>query len=199
MSLGDFKLLYGASCVLLGLIILSPTVALVVRLPGGEKFSELYILGPGHMAEGYPFNVSVNSVYRVFVGVGNHMGGLEDYVVYVKFRNQTESLPDSVNGTASGLGPLFEYRVALGDASVWEREVSLSYEGISRYGNFCRVSNVVVDGFSVGVDKVMSWNNVTHGFYGQLFFELWRYNDTASAFDYHNRFVGIWLNFTVPT
>lgn len=198
MSLGDFKLLYAASCILLGLIIVSPTVALVVRLPGGERFSELYVLGPGHMAEGYPFNVSANSVYKVFLGVGNHMGGLEDYVVYVKFRNQTESLPDSVNGTASGLEPLFEYRAALGDGGVWEREVSFSSDGVSRYGNSCRVSGFVVDGFSVAVDKVVAWNNQTKGFYFELFFELWRFDGTASEFRYHNRFVGVWLNFTMP-
>lgn len=199
MSMGDFKLLYVASCVLLGLVILSPTVALVVKLPEGERFSELYVLGLGHMAEDYPFNVSANSVYSVFLGVGNHMGGLEDYVVYVKLRNQTESLPDSVSGTPSDLGSLFEYRVALREGDVWEREVSFSFEGISRYGNSCRVSGLVVDGYSVAVEKVVAWNNQTSTFCCQLLFELWHFDGTVSAFEYHNRFIGIWLNATVPT
>lgn len=182
--MGDFKLLYAASCILLGLVILAPTVALVVRLPEGERFSELYVLGPGHMAEGYPFNVSVNSVYRVFLGVGNHMGGLEDYVVYVKFRNQTESLHGDVDES------LFEYRVALRDSDVWEREVSFSFSERERA--------LVVDGYSVAVEKIVAWNNQTSGFYCQLLFELWHF-DGVSAFEYHNRFIGLWLNVTVPT
>lgn len=199
MSLGDFKLLYAASCVLLGLIILSPTLAFVVRLPGGERFSELYVLGSEHLAEEYPFNVSAKGVYRVFLGVGNHMGVLEDYVVYVKLRNQSDSLSDSVNGTSSSLEPLFEYRVALRDGGVWEREVSFSLDGISRYGNFCRISGLVVDDYLVAFDKVAAWNSRTGGFYYQLFFELWRLNGTVSAFEFHNRFVGVWLNVTMPT
>jgi len=62
MSFEDFKLLYVLSCVGLGLIILSPTLTVFIKLPGGERFSELWILGPDHMAEDYPFNMLNNTV-----------------------------------------------------------------------------------------------------------------------------------------
>ena len=158
MNFGDFKLFYWLSCLALGLVILSPTLAMVVRLPGGERFSELWILGPEHMAEGYPFNVSENSVHKMYLGVGNHMGDLEYYLVYVKFRNQNESLPNNVNGTPSVLQPLFEYRVFLEDGGVWERQVLFSFEGVSREGNLSKVLTLSLNGSAVNVDKVAAWD-----------------------------------------
>jgi len=197
MSLEDFKLLYVLSCLSLGLIILSPTLAMVVRLPSGERFSELWILGSEGMAEDYPFNVAEGQAYKVYLGISNHMGGLEYYKVYVKFRNQTEHLPDALNGTPSILDPVLEYRMFLRENEVWEREVLFSFEGISFDGNFCKVSSLVVDGCMLNVDKSAVWDEENHGFYFQLFFELWIYNATVSDFQYHNRFVWIWLNMTV--
>ena len=76
MSFEDFKLLYVLSCIALGFIILSPTLAMVIKIPGGERFSELWILGSDHMAENYPSNVKAQEVYKVYLGVGNHMGSL---------------------------------------------------------------------------------------------------------------------------
>ena len=197
MNFGDIKLFYWLSCLALGLVILSPTLAIIVKLPGGERFSEFWILGSEHMAEGYPFNVSENSVCKIHLGIGNHMGDLEHYLVYVKFRNQNESLPNNVNGTPSVLPSLFEYRVFLEDGGVWERQVLFSFEGVSREGNFSRVLRLSLDGSAVNVDKVAAWDQANKGFYYQLFFELWRYNATVSAFQYHDRFVGLWLNVTV--
>jgi hypothetical protein len=197
MKLEDYKFIFVAVGLVGVLIFASPALSLVLRLPGGERFSELWVLGPGHMAEDYPFNVRENESYLVYVGVGNHMGSSTYYVVYVKFRNQTEPLPDALNGTPSVLDPLLEYRVFLRDNEVLEREVLFSFEGISFEGNFCRVSSLVVDGCVLNVDKSAVWDEENHGFCFQLFFELWVYNATVSDFQYHNRFVWIWLNMTV--
>lgn len=199
MSFDDFKLIYVLACLGLGLIILSPTLAMVIKLPGGEQFSEFWVLGPGHMAEDYPFNIAEDQAYKVYLGIANHMGGLQYYRVYVKFRNQTEPLPDSVNGTPSALDPVFEYRLFLRDGEVWEKEVSFSFDGISFEGNSCRVSSLVLDGYVLNVDKLVLWDEENSGFYCQLFFELWIYDGTVSGFQFHNRFVGFWLNMTIPS
>lgn len=199
ISVSDLKLVYVASCVILGLIIVAPTLATVITLPGGERFSELWLLGQNHMAEDYPFNVKADEQYKVYLGLGNHMGDLEYYLLYVKFRNQTESLPDSVNATSSALEPLSEYRLFLSDGDVWEKELSFSLEGITFEGNVCKVSKLVLEGMVLSVDKVATWDSTNQGFYCQLFFELWLYNATLSGFQYHNRFVGIWLNMTIQS
>lgn len=196
MSFDDFELVYLLACFGLGLIILSPTLAMVVRLPSGERFSEFWILGSGHMAEDYPLTVKTHEVYKVFLGVANHMSSLEYYKVYVKLRNQTEPLPDAVNGAPSALYPVFEYRLFLRDGEDWEREVAFSFDDVSFDGSLCKVSNVVVDGHVLNVDKFLMWDDEEGGFYCQLFFELWIYNNTVSGFQYHNRFVGFRLNVT---
>jgi len=194
MNLEDFKLLYVLSCIALGFIILSPTLAMVIKLPSGERFSELWILGSDHMAEDYPFNVKEKEVYKVYLGIGNHMGDLEYYRVYVKLRNQTEPVPYAVNGTPSPLEPLLEYHTFLSDNETWEKEILFSFEGVSFDGNISKVSKLVINGYAFEIDKVAMWDEERHGFYYQLFFELWLYNATASGFQFHSRFVWIWLN-----
>jgi len=196
VNFGDLKLLYVLSCIALCLVILSPSLATVVTFSDGERFSELWILGPDHMAESYPFSVSAGKSYRVYLGVGNHMGGLEYYSVYVKFRNQSEPLPDSVNAVPSVLEPVFGYSVFLRDNATWEKEILFSFDGVSFKGNVSKVSRVLIDGYAVDVDKVAVWDEANTGFYYQLFFELWIYNVTTSSFQFHNRFVGFWLNMT---
>jgi len=190
----NVKLVYVFSCVALCLVILSPTLAAVVTFPEGEKFSELWILGPNHMFEGYPFNVAVGKSYKVYLGVSNQMGELGYYRVYVKFRNESEPLPNSTAGAPSPLEPIFEYDIFLMDNETWERELSFSFNDVSFEGSVCRVSKVLVGGYAVDVNKIAVWNETSNAFYYELFFELWIYNATVSGFQFHNRWVGLWLN-----
>ena len=196
MSISDFKLLYAASIIFIGLVISSPTLAMVTSFPSGERFSEFWVLGEGHMAEGYPGNVMADETYKVYLGVRNHMRGLEHYRVYVKFRNKTEPLPDSKNGTPSSLPSLFEYRFFLSEGQCWEREVVFSFSGIFFEGNISRIEYLEVNDYSFLVNKTVEWNREDSGFYYQLFFELWRCDSTLGDFQYHNSFVGFWVNAT---
>lgn len=196
ISLGDFRILYFASCVLLGLVIVGPTLALVVSFPAGERFSELYLLGPGHMAEGYPFNVQAGTEYSVVLGAVNHMGAMQYYIVYAKLRNQTEPLPNATAATPSLLEPLLEYRMFLRDGQVWEKNVVFALEQVSFDGNSCGIAKLRIDSNAFNVSKLAVWDQASRGFYCQLFFEMWIYNATVSGFQFHNRFVGNWLNVT---
>ena len=196
MSLEDLKLIYAIGCLALGLIILSPTLFMVFRLPGGEPFTELWILGPGHMAENYPFNIASGHIYNISLGITNHMGRLEYYMVYVKLRSQSEPLPNSTSGEPSSLDPVYEYRVFLKDKGVWEkRPLNFSFE-FSFKDNSCNVSGLVLDSNAINIDKTVFWDAENRGYYLMLFFELWIYDFNNSCFQYHNRFVGLWLNLT---
>jgi hypothetical protein len=198
VNLEDTKLIYILSCAVLIVVILSPTLFSVLSFPEGEQFTELYVLNSNRMAEGYPFNVTANTEhpYTVVLGVGNHEAKLSSYLVYVKLRNQTESLPDATAGTPSALAPIFEYRLILDDGGVWESEVTFSFDEVSFVGKESRISLIQVDGHSVSVDKVSVWNGEKQTFFYQLFFELWIYNATRSVFEFHNRSVGFTLNLT---
>lgn len=200
-SLNDWRNVFMAVG-LIGVIGFSlPGALVLLHLPGGEKFSELYVLGPGHMAEEYPFNVSEGGSYMVYLGVGNHMGGSVYYEVDVKFRNSIDRLPNATSGDASPLPVVYKYRVFLGDGGVWEAPLNFSLLNVVFYraayvGNFALVGKLDVNGVVVDVGKVSFWDNEAQGFYYQVIVELWRYNLTTSSFGFDSRFISRWLNVT---
>jgi hypothetical protein len=193
----DYRSVFlGVSLVCL-LLAASPALSTVVSLPrGGERFSELWVLGLNHMAEDYPFNIHVWDQYSVYVGLGNHLGEAGYYAVYVKFRNQTEPLPNATLSEPSSLPSLYEFRAFAADGGTWETLVTFSVLGFSRVGNSSFVKDFIINDQVVHFDSSATWDVEQVGFYYQLFFELWLYDTSSQEFMFHNRFVGIWLNMT---
>ena len=191
MNLEDYRVVFAVSGLILILVASAPTLSLVLPFSGGECFSELWILGPNHMAEDYPFNVVNDTVYNVFLGIGNHMGSSSYYMVYVKFRNQSEPLPNATAGTHSPLNATAEYRIFLQGGESWEAPLTFSF-----LGNQSLIQSLIVNNVEFAVNKTALWDGENNGYYYQLFLELWIYDAESDAFQYHNRFVGIWLNMT---
>lgn len=191
MTLEEYKTLFITITMALILIAASPIIGFVLTLPSGEKFSELWILGPGHMAKDYPFNIRANETYMVFVGVGSYMASSSYYLVYVKFRNQTEPLPNSTDGTPSPLPALYEYRVFLQNGESWEAPLAFSLSG-----NQSHVRSLKINDVTFNVNKSASWDAENKGYYYQIFLELWIYNAESEVFEFHNRAVWLWLNMT---
>jgi hypothetical protein len=182
---------------LIGVILFSvPSALLVVRLPSGEQFSELYVLGPGHMAEGYPFNVSAGGNYSVYLGVEDHLGSAAYYEVVLKFRNSSEPLPNTTSGVASPLPELYSYEVFLTDGQTWEGALSFSFSDVTFGMNVSSVGRILINDALVNVNESALWDDVNNGYFYQVFAELWLYNATSNSFDFHNQFVSLWLNMT---
>jgi len=197
MNLEEYRTVFVVGSLVLMLVAVAPALSLIVAFPGGsERLSELWLLGPNRMAEDYPFNLSVNEEYRLFVGVGNHLGSSSYYVVYVKFCNQTQQLPNSTTSEPSPLSPFYEFRFVLSDGEVWETPLTFTIENVLFEQNFSVVRNISINDIVFPVNCASTWNSDRDGFYYQLFFELWLYNMTSNSFQYHNRFVGLWLNMT---
>lgn len=196
MKLEDYRTLFAVTGFVLTLIAAAPMLSMVVPSPRGERFSELWVLGPNHMAEDYPYNVRVGDKYRIFVGIGNHMGSSSYYRVYVKFRNQTQPLPETSDSMPSSLPPIYEFRAFVGDGATWEAAVNFSFSEVSRLGDSCLVRRMSINDTDFSVDSSSRWDSENNVFSYQLFFELWLYNSTSQSFEFHDRFVGIWLNMT---
>lgn len=171
-----------------------PSAVMVVRLPGGERFSELYVLGPGHMAEAYPFNVSVGNDYLVYLGVGNHLGNAAYYEVRLKLRNSTDALPNATSGVASTLTVLYRYEVFLADEQTWEDALNFSFSNVAFGANVSSVGIMRINDAVANVDKSAAWDNVNGGYFYQLIAELWLYNATSNGFSFHDRYVALWFN-----
>ena len=197
MNLEEYRTVFATGSLVLILIAAAPTLGLFVPFPGGsERFSELWLLGSAHMAEDYPFNVTIGEEKQIFVGVGNHMGRSAYYIVYVKLRNQTQAAPNSTISAPSPLAPLYEFRAVVADGETWEAPVAFSFLEASRDGNSSAVKKISINDVVFMVDYSSMWDLENVGFFYQLFFELWMYDDVGLSFRYHNRFVGLWLNMT---
>jgi len=198
MNLEEYRTVFAAGSLVIMLIVATPTLGLIVPFPRGiERFSEFWVLDPNHMAEDYPFNVRVNESYSVFVGVGNHLGSSSYYSVYVKFRNQTQPLPNATASEPSPLPPLYEFRALVVDGGTWEAPLTFSVlNPFSRNDDSAFVGRLSINDLVFSVNASAKWDSENSGFYYQIFLELWLYDTASQSFRFHNRFVGIWLNVT---
>ena len=181
------------------LLVASPALSRLLVWPRTESFTELWILGPNHMAEDYPYNVSRYENYSIFLGIGNRLGHLAYYGIAVKFRNQTQPAADSFNRTYSSLPTLCNVSAFVPDEQVLELPLtfSLNYsynDALSRIEFYSLTLNGVLLGLT---DCTATWDSGRNEFMGNLFFEAWVYNATVGDFQYHERFVSLRLNMTV--
>ncbi len=71
------------------IIAIAATIYIVVSPSPGEPFTELYLLGPGGKAAGYPTNLTINQTANVTVGVVNHENANVKYTLRVSLANQS--------------------------------------------------------------------------------------------------------------
>jgi uncharacterized membrane protein len=194
MKLSYYRILLTAIAIIGTFLLIFPTLSLIIRVPQTESVSELWLLGPEHMAYNYPFDIRSGENHSIYLGVGNRQGSSARYSVLVKLRNQTE--PSPVNSTSSSLDPVYAYGFFVPNDDVLEKRIAFSFSNISFENGGCTVQGLSVDGHTYAVDKVLTWDSEKKGFYCQLFFELYLYDKNILGFQYDSRFVALWLNVT---
>lgn len=199
MDIRDYQVLFLVVVAVSALLVASPALSRLLVYPRTEFFTELWILGPNHMAESYPYNVSRDQNYSIFLGVANRLGQLAYYSIAVKFRNQTQPAADSFNRTYSSLPALYNISAFVPDEQVLELpltfSLSYSYDDVLSRIEF---HSLTLNGVLLGLtDCTATWDSGRNEFMGNLFFEAWIYNSTVSSFQYHERFVSLRLNMTV--
>jgi len=197
MKLKDYKLVFVAVGLIGVLLIATPAIAGAIHLPGGEQFSELYLLGPNQMAANYPSNIAIGQNYSVYVGVGNQLGSSAYYVLYVKLGNETDPLPNNALGTPSSLQPLFEYQFSIQNSVNWESLLNFSVSSASISGNNSHINTLQINGVTFNVDKPAMWDSNSAKFKYQLLFELWSYNVQTGSVGFNDRYVNLQLNLTI--
>jgi hypothetical protein len=199
MKLASYKLVFVVVGLIGALLIATPALADFIRLPGGEKFSELYLLGPDQKAANYPHNIAVGQSYSVYVGVGNQLGASAYYVLYVTLGNETDQMPKETLGTPSSLEPLYEYRFSIQNGMNWESLLDFSVSSASILEKNSQINTLQINGVSFNVDKPATWDSNSNMFKYQLLFELWIYNEHSGSFEFDNRHVNLQLNLTQTT
>jgi uncharacterized membrane protein len=194
----NYQVLFLTVVAVAALLVASPALSRLLVYPRTEFFTELWILGPNHMAEGYPYNVLRDQNYSIFLGVGNQLGKLAYYSIAVKFRNQTQPTADSFNRTYSSLPALHNISAFVPDQQVLEVPLTLSFD-YSYNDSLSRVEffSLTLNGLALNLTGyATTWDSGRSEFMGNLFFEAWIYNSTISSFQYHERFVSLRLNMT---
>jgi uncharacterized membrane protein len=203
LNIKDYSLLYWLVVGVLALLVASPFLSKILVYPQTEFFTELWILDANHKAENYPFNITRNQNYTIYLGIRNHLDYCAYYMLKIKFRNQTQPAPTSFgpieNRLPSSLPSLFNMTVFVADEQVLEIPITFSFnytwnEQFSKVKFFGLRLNDVWLKMS---DYTLSWDADKKAFRGFLFFELWLYNTDTNSFKYHGRFVGLWFNMTV--
>jgi hypothetical protein len=184
------------------LLVASPALQRLLVYPQREFFTELWLLGPEHMAENYPVNITLGENYPMFLGIANQLGQCAYYMIQVKFRNQTQSAADRLNRTPSSLPPLYNITAFVADKEKWEIPISFSFNYVQdSYNETLSQVRFLTMTFNDNVlnlnDYSAVWDAEKSVFFGNLFFELWIYNGTVGAFTYHERFTDLKFNMTV--
>ena len=136
MNLTQYKALFILVTAVLALLVASPALQHILVYPRTEFFTEISLLGPNHMAQDYPYNITNNANYKIFLDVTNQLGSCAYYQVQVKFRNETQSAPDNFNRTPSSLASLYNLNLFVADRESLELPVdftfSYSFHNVSR-------------------------------------------------------------------
>jgi uncharacterized membrane protein len=196
MKLQEYSVLFVAITGVLALTVASPALSRLLVFPRTEFFTGFWILGPNHKAYDYPFNITRDHNYSVFLAMANYLGYCAYYKVEVKFRNQTQSAPDSFNHTSSSLSALYNITVFVPDRESWELPLVFRFD-YEYNTTLLKVDRLTLNDVTLGMENyTITWDSKKHGFFANLFLELWVYNQATGDFQYHERFTSLWLNMT---
>lgn len=198
MAVQRYKTLLLVVTAVLALFVASPAIQKLVVEPQTNPLTELSIFGAYHNAT-YPYTVQNGQNYTLYLNVANHLGSLAYYQIEVKFRNATQSAPDSFNDTNSDLPSLVDLPFCVSNNQTLQLpiDISLQYQLDANNPNQLDMQSITVNDFSLSTSSTtLAWDPQNLGYYGNLFFELWIFNDTSNAFQYNQRFVSLWLNMT---
>ncbi|MEM3579416.1 MAG: DUF1616 domain-containing protein [Candidatus Bathyarchaeia archaeon] len=205
MKVAEYWLLYWTVVGVSALLVASPFLSRVLVYPQTEFFTELWILDADHMAENYPFNITHNQEHTVYLGISNRLGYCAHYMVQVKFLNwsQMELMPTRFGPIErrlpSSLPSLFNFTAFVADGQAYEIPLTFTFDYTwDEQFSEVRLSRLKFNDAWLDMGGyTIPWNAEKREFRGFLFFELWLYNRSTAHFQYHGRFVGLWLNMTV--
>ncbi len=200
MDLQRYKIVFIIVVLLAALLVATPVLERILVYPSAQSasFSELYLLGPSQTAENYPYNITLNENYTVYLGVSNQLGSCAYYQLEIKFCNLTQQAPNSFNATSSPQPSLYTMNLFVPNTGSLQVPISFSlnysYNPALSQVNF---NQLVLNGLPLSLQGYSTaWNSHRNDFYGNLIFELWIYNGAAGAFEYNDRYVSLLLNLT---
>lgn len=194
MDIERYKVTFIVITAIIVLLVASPALQRILVYPQTEFFTELWLLGPNHKAENYPYNITQNGENKVYLGISNHLGSASYYMVQIKLRNQTQQEPTNVS--SSSQPSLYNLSLFVANNQTLETLITFSFNysvgNDTVYLNYLTVNNVQLP----LIGYMTTWNSTNHDYYERMIFELWLYNSATGNFGYNCRYVALRLNMT---
>lgn len=200
MKLLKLKVLVIVVTTVLALFVASPALQRLINSPQTSFYTEMWLLDSAHTANNYPSNILQGQNYTVYLDIANHLGNISYYVVEVKLRNDVMPYAGSFDNIPVNLPSLCNLTAFVPNKSTLEMPITFSFT----YNVNSAHSQVNFNQLTLN-EAVLNLNGYsttyrTHmptGFFGNLYFELWLYNNTSNQFQYNDRYVNLPLNMTV--
>ena len=197
LKLQQVKVIFIVVAAVLALLVASPALQHFLVYPQTDSFTELSLLGPGHIAGNYPYNITQNENYTVYLGITNNLGSCAYYQVEVKFGNESLSVPNVFNSSASASPALYNINTFVANKESYELPVTFSLDYLTVNESTVVFNSLMFNGEKLNLAGLSSsWNATSNVFYSDLIFELWLYNAGTNSFQYNDRFVDLKLNMT---
>ncbi len=199
MNLQQFKALILIVTAVAALFAASPFLYTFIAPPKTESLTELALLGQYHNAT-YPGGVAENATNRIYLNVANRLGTTAYYQIQIKFSNLTQSSPGTFNKTSSTQRSIGAMSLVVPNGASTELPIDFTFQAHldQRIEGLLHMDNINVNGEPLNTNATtIRWDISRNGFYGNLIFELWRYNDSTNAFQYDQRYINLWLKFYV--
>ncbi len=199
LGLQQYKAFIIVLCIAVSLLIASPTLQQLLVYPQTNPLTEFWLFGPNHDAA-YPSNVTADENIHLYLNVANHLGSTANYRIDVKFANQTQYTPNSFNHTSSTLPSLGSLTVLVAQNATEQLPVDVNFQYNVNPDVITQLNmeKITINGKATDISSTsINWDTAKAGFYGDLIFELWLYNDSTNSFQYHERYLDLWLNMTL--
>ena len=193
--------MFSKSIIVISIIIISIAFVSIVLtsynndslLFANEKpVSEMWLLGPERTAEYYPYNITSNQDYTVYLGVKNRLNEDAEYSIRIKLCDNTQQLPHSATAEFSPLPSIEEFDFSLSDEETWETrfDFAINYD-IDQ--NLTQIENIKINGVTFSINQNLILDSNQDSFNVILVFELWSKNGTVSTFEYTNQYLQLIL------
>jgi hypothetical protein len=196
MNLKDYKIVFISIGLIGSLLIALPALSLAVQLPAATPFSEIFLLGANQQFADYPSTVASGQNYTVYLGVGNHEGFSNYYMVDVKLGNSTDPLPNATDAAVNALPILYEAQFACSDGQLKQKQIVFSIASTFSETQSTMLT-ITINGVSSNINKPTLWNNATQQYRYELFFELFSYDSPSDSMVFTKQFTALQLNATI--
>ena len=174
------------------LVLVSTFIAIVIFLPfNSEKYSEIWLLGENRVANDLPYSIDGN--HLIYVGVANHRGVDESYLVSLKIRDVAQVQLDSSSSGPSSSPSIHDFSVVVNDDESVELPIQFSFGDFDVETDSLVLGDIRVNDVVYSIDTEILKDEEL--FSVQLLFELWRFDELSEGYIFQDLAVSFWLHY----